>query len=70
MAQLWPLGGMLWLLSVRTEYSDDRLADVDPLTRLPNRRKAEFLLGQEWARIRRAGGVFAWRWGTLTISKG
>ena len=58
MAQLWPLGGMLWLLSVRTKYSDDRLADVDPLTRLPNRRKAEFLLGQEWARIRRGGGVF------------
>lgn len=58
MAQLWPLGGRMWLLSVRTEYSDDRLADVDPLTRLPNRRKAEFLLGQEWARIRRGGGVF------------
>lgn len=62
MAQLWPLGGppeeRLWLLSVRTEYSDDRLADVDPLTRLPNRRKAEFLLGQEWARVRRGGGAF------------
>ena len=58
MAQLWPLGGKLWLLSVRTEYSDDRLADVDPLTRLPNRRKAEFLLGQELARIRRVGGMF------------
>ena len=58
MAQLWPLGEMLWLLSVRTEYSDDRLADVDPLTRLPNRRKAEFLLEQEWARVRRGGGVF------------
>lgn len=58
MAQLWPLDGRLWLLSVRTQYSDDRLADVDPLTRLPNRRKAEFLLGQEWARVRRGGGVF------------
>ena len=58
MAQLWPLGGPLWLLSIRAEYSDDRLADVDPLTRLPNRRKAEFLLGQEWARIRRGGGAF------------
>ena len=45
-------------MSVRTTYSDDRLADVDPLTRLPNRRKAEFLLGQEWARVRRGGGGF------------
>ena len=51
-------GSGVWFLSVRLEYSDERLADVDPLTRLPNRRGAEFLLRQEWERARRAAAPF------------
>lgn len=58
MVQIWPVDGDLLLLSMQRDYSLNRLADLDELTRLPNRRKATMLLDIEKARVSRGGSFF------------
>lgn len=53
MVQLWPLSEHFCLLSMQLDFSMRRLADIDELTRLPNRRKAMMLLDIETARAQR-----------------
>ena len=45
--QFWPLDKKYSLFSMQDNYSQQRIADVDELTRLPNRRKAILLLDIE-----------------------
>ncbi|MCH9758737.1 MAG: GGDEF domain-containing protein [Proteobacteria bacterium] len=54
LTQIWPIDKKFYLLSFRENYSSNRIADLDELTRLPNRRKAQMLLEIERARVRGA----------------
>ena len=47
MVQYWPIGEKLSLFSLLSDFSSERLADIDALTGLPNRRKANMLLDIE-----------------------
>ena len=53
MVEFWPLNKNILFLILRHEYSLDRLADIDELTGLANRRKARMLLKIETARVDR-----------------
>lgn len=54
MVQIWPIDEKFCFISLRPDYSADRLADVDELTGLPNRRKALMLLEIERSRVNRS----------------
>lgn len=53
MVEFWPFNKKVSFLVLRREYSLDRLADMDELTRLSNRRKARMMLNMEAARLDR-----------------
>lgn len=54
LVQYEPLDGNIALLSLLTEYSHNRLADIDELTELPNRRRAVLMLEVATSRLRRS----------------
>ena len=56
MVQIWPLENGIILFSLRGDYSVRRLADLDELTHLPNRRKAKMLMDIEQGRSHRSTG--------------
>ena len=56
LAQVWPLNDDYSLFSVQKEFSPLRVADMDELTGLPNRRKANLLLNIEGSNTRKHDG--------------
>lgn len=58
LAQFWRLDESLSLFSLLADFSTERVADLDMLTQLPNRRHASMLLEMEVQQIGRGGNGF------------
>ena len=56
LVQFWPFGHTFTLFSMQDNYSSRRIADIDELTLLPNRRKANLLLEIEKHYLHRSEG--------------